>query len=222
MSHLPVEFIVPGFLAIFIFPVASNFQNGVFAVISSGLLNAGAFIAGSVSFGLVNTPKFAFLWIVEAVFVVAFAVSGFFLRWKIRYFVFLGASVLLAIALYVTFAIATKKFFWPPSTVWLLVGALEVVLWKMLFPKNFSSNEAVSLGLGVWASQCVAEFWWSLNFEKLKTKENLFAFGWLPLPVLLCILHWVWAHRRKLLDLKIEAVKEGEQARLLSKGSPAV
>ncbi len=186
MPRFPFEFIIPGVFAIIIFPLAINFEYGIFGMLWSSLLNAGACIAGSLSFRFVKTPKFAFLWIVEMGFVLAFGISRFHVISEVRYWGFLVASVILALTLYVVFAIAKMSLFWPPGTIWLLVAALEVYLWKL--PKKGAFDEAVSLGVALWASQCVAAFCWSVDFDKMKAKETLFAAGWLPLALFLCII----------------------------------
>ena len=191
----------------------------MWSMLSSLVINAGCMIAGGYYHHFVssNYRAFAFLWVVEAVFLVELIIIGAIVKWKIRYYVFLGGTGILAVALYVVNIIGTAAYQTPPrvSTVWLVVGVVELAAWKQVFATRFASSQAISLGLGILASQCIAEFVFSVDIKDLLSLHTLYLSGWIVVAIVACALHWVWEWKNSLLDLKLDEIPYGEQAPLL-------
>jgi hypothetical protein len=208
-------------LTTFIIPTLTNYNHGISSILISACINLSCLIITAIVCAL-HTDKYStspFLWTIEAVFTAGIIISGLYLRWKIRYFVFLVATFVLAAGLYIANFVITKKTRSPLSCVWLTIGGLEVLFVKRVFREFLTSTAGVSLGLGIWVGACASEF--LLNWEKfLVVGDSLFSFGWVLVGVVLIVYHYILSWKKSFFDLKFEAGtgEVGESDRLVKRG----
>ena len=207
--------ILPIILSLII-PFVTNYKFTLSSKLTSTLINLICVLVGSIHYE--NTKHtyitFNLLWVVEAVFVVFLLFSGSFVKAKLRYFMFTACTFVLPFALYVVNYFVTENTNIPYSTLWLFIGGVQLVLVKRVAPKRWSSNEITSLGLGLWAAQCCAEFIWSLDRvsdPRVWSRDTALRAEWLVVAFFICALHFIWTEKKHLFDLKLEPIAEEDE-----------